>query len=311
MTGPASPSATPQPTRPGINGLPEALAAYVIWGFMPVFFKQLQGISAVEVVAHRVIWSVGLLLAILWWRGRFDEYRRAIGTASTRRFMLISATLIAGNWLVYIWAIDHDRIVAASLGYYLNPLFNVMLGMVFFRERLSRTQWIAVALAAIGVAVLAWESLHTIWISITLAATFGLYGLVRKSAPVGSLPGLAIETTLLFPIALGYALWAYNYDASPGWGYSTYTDAFLVIGGAVTALPLLLFASAARKMPLSTLGFIQYIGPTIQFLLGVFVYHEPFTQAHAICFGLIWTSLALYSFDSWRMARTARTARTA
>lgn len=311
MTGPATPSKSPPPTRPGINGLPEAFTAYAIWGFMPVFFKQLQGIAPIEVVAHRILWSLGLLLAILWWRGRLGEYRTALGTSSTRRLMLLSASLIAGNWLVYIWAIDNNQIVAASLGYYLNPLFNVMLGMIFFRERLSRTQWIAVALAAFGVAVLAWESLHTIWISIALAGTFGLYGLVRKSAPVGALPGLTIETTLLFPIALGYALWASNYDVSPGWGYSAYTDSLLVFGGALTALPLLLFASAARKMPLSTLGFVQYIGPTIQFLLGIFAYHEPFTQAHAICFGLIWTSLALYSFDSWRMAHNARAARAA
>jgi len=292
-----------------LKGLPEAVGAYVIWGFMPLFFKQLAVISPVEVVVHRILWSVGLLLAILWLRKRMDEYRAALAQPATRRLMMLSATLIAANWLVYIFAIASDHILAASLGYYLNPLLNVVLGMVFFRERLSRVQWVAVAMAAAGVAVLASETLRTIWISLALAASFGFYGLVRKAAPVGSLPGLAAETSLLFPLALGYAVWAAYYDPTPGWGYSTYTDVFLAAGGAVTALPLLLFASAARKMPLSTLGFIQYIGPTIQFLLGVFVYDEPFTRAHAICFGLIWTSLAVFSLHSWRSARAPRPVR--
>jgi chloramphenicol-sensitive protein RarD len=291
-----------------LNGLPEAVGAYTIWGFMPLFFKQLQGISPVEIVAHRVMWSVLLVLAILWARRSLHEFRTAITDPRTRRFMLASTTLIAGNWLIYIWAITNQHILAGSLGYYINPLINVALGVVFFSERMNRTQLIAIALAAAGVMVLASESLASIWISLSLAGSFGLYGMVRKMAPVGSLPGLACETVLMLPFAIGYALWAHLYDPTPGFGYSPYTDAFLIAGGAITTIPLLLFASAARKMPLSTLGFIQFIGPTIQFMLGVFVYDEPFTRAHAICFALIWSAVAVFCLDGVRRSRAARVA---
>ena len=286
-----------------LKGLPEALGAYTIWGFMPLFFKQLQGISPVEIVAHRVVWSVVLIITILWMGSRLGEFRAALADPRTRFYMMMSTTLIAANWLVYVFAVTNDQILAASLGYYINPLFNVALGVLFFSERMNRTQIIAIVLAAGGVMVLASESLASIWVSLTLAATFGLYGMVRKKAPVGSLPGLACETTLLLPFALGYVYWAPWYDPAPGLGFSTYTDILLVAGGAVTTVPLLLFASAARKMPLSTLGFIQFIGPTIQFLLGVFVYDEALTPAHAICFGFIWTAVALFCFDGVKRSR--------
>ncbi|WP_373489439.1 EamA family transporter RarD [Blastomonas sp.] len=289
-----------------LKGLPEAVGAYVLWGFMPLFFKQLAGISPVEIVAHRVIWAVLLIIVILAVRRRLGEYRAALIDTRTRNYMLISTSLIAANWLIYIWAIVNDQILAGSLGYYINPLLNVALGVLFFSERMNRTQIVAIILAACGVLVLASESMSSIWISLSLAGTFGLYGMVRKMAPVGSLPGLACETTLLLPLALGYVWWAGVYDPAPGWGFSTYTDVFLVMGGAATTLPLLLFASAARKMPLSTLGFIQFIGPTIQFALGVFVYNEPFTRAHAICFALIWIAVAIFSVDSVRRSRAAR-----
>lgn len=294
-----------------LNGLPEAVGAYTIWGFMPLFFKQLQGISPVEIVAHRVMWSVLLVLAILWARRSLHEFLVAIRDPRTRRFMIASTTLIAGNWLIYIWAITNEHILAGSLGYYINPLINVALGVVFFSERMNRTQLIAITLAAAGVLVLASESLASIWISLSLAGTFGLYGMVRKMAPVGSLPGLACETVLMLPFAIGYAIWAHLYDPTPGFGYSGYTDAFLIAGGAITTIPLLLFASAARKMPLSTLGFVQFIGPTIQFMLGVFVYDEPFTRAHAICFALIWSAVAVFCLDGVRRSRAARVAQQA
>lgn len=295
--------------EPGrLKGLPEAVGAYTIWGFMPLFFKQLQGISPLEIVAHRVVWSVVLVLVILWASRRLGEFRTALADPRTRRFMLASTLLIAANWLIYIWAITNNHILAGSLGYYINPLINVALGMLFFGERMNRTQTIAIALAACGVLVLANESLASIWISLSLAATFGLYGMVRKMAPVGSLPGLACETMLMLPFAFGYVLWAGLYDPAPGFGHATITDMYLVAGGAITTAPLLLFASAARKMPLSTLGFVQFIGPTIQFALGVFVYDEPFTRAHAICFGLIWLAVALFCADGLKRSREARTA---
>ncbi len=270
---------------------------------MPLFFKQLQHVSALEVVAHRIVWSVGMLLAALWLLGRMGEYRAALAERRTRNMLFFSSFLIAANWLIYIWAIYHDQILAASLGYYLNPLLNVVLGALFLGERLRPVQWLCVALAVIGVAVLASETLSTIWISFALALTFGTYGLVRKVAPVGSIPGLTVETTLLFPLALGFAAWAWFYNASPGFGYDTRTDIYLIAGGAITATPLLLFASAAKKLTLATLGFIQYIGPTIQFLLGVFLYKEALTPAHLICFGLIWTSLIIYSGEGWLRSR--------
>ncbi|MEO1044404.1 MAG: EamA family transporter RarD [Pseudomonadota bacterium] len=292
------------------TGLVHALAAYTIWGFMPLFFKQLVEISALEVVAHRIIWSVPLLLVILWLRKRLGEFGRVMRDPKTLRLMLISATLIATNWLIYIWSIYHDQILAASLGYYLNPLLNVVLGYFFLKERLQPIQWLAVAMAALGVAVLAVETLESIWISLALAASFGLYGMVRKVAPVKSVPGLTAETTLLLPIAATFAGWAFLYDSSPGMGYSLRTDIYLVLGGAITATPLLFFASAAKRLSLATLGFVQYIGPTIQFLLGVFLYREPLTMSHLICFGLIWTALILYSGNALLMARKSYRART-
>ena len=294
-------AATPQTASR--SGLIQAIGAYSIWGFMPLYFKQLQMVSPLEVVAHRIVWSVGLLILILWLRGRMAEYRAAIVAARTRYMLLLSSALIAANWLIYIWAIYHDHILAASLGYYLNPLLNVLLGLFLLKERPRPVQWLAVAIAAVGVAVLAAQTLTTIWISFALALSFGLYGLVRKVAPVGSLPGLGVETTLLFPIAAGFAAWAWLYDTSPGFGYSGTTDALLIAGGAVTAIPLLLFAAAAKKMSLATLGFIQYIGPTIQFLLGVFVYHEELTVPHMICFAAIWISLIIYSGEGFYQSK--------
>lgn len=285
------------------TGLIHALIAYVIWGFMPLFFKQLAEISPLHVVAHRIVWAVPMLLVMLWLRQRLPEYMAALKDRKTSLMLLLSSVLIATNWLVYIYAVMSGQILAASLGYFLNPLLNVVLGMVFFKERLNWIQWASVALAAIGVVVLASESLAGIWISLTLAVSFGAYGMVRKVATVKAVPGLSVETSLLFPVALGFILWASVASDAPGLGYSVRTDSFLVLGGAITAIPLLFFASAAKNMPLSTLGFVQYIGPTIQFFLGVFLYDEPLTIAHIVCFSLIWTALIVYSSDAYMASR--------
>lgn len=285
------------------TGLFHALIAYLIWGFMPLFFKQLSEISPVHVVSHRIIWAAPMLLAMLWIRRRLPEYLAVLKDRKTSLMLLLSALLIATNWLVYIYSVMSGQILAASLGYFLNPLLNVVLGMVFFAERLNRMQWLSVGLAALGVAILAQESLSGLWISLTLAVSFGTYGMVRKLAPVKAVPGLSVETSLLFPVALGFILWASVNDPAPGIGYSVKTDIFLVLGGAITAIPLLFFASAAKRMPLSTLGFVQYIGPTIQFFLGVFLYDEPLTAQHIICFSLIWIALIIYSSDAYRMSR--------
>jgi chloramphenicol-sensitive protein RarD len=280
-----------------------AIGAYFIWGFMPLFFKQLAGVPAVEIIAHRVIWAVPLLLVILAFRSQIAEFWRAISTMKTLRWMVLSAVLISVNWLVYVWAVNGDLILAASLGYYLNPLLNVLVGTVFLQEKLNRTQWIAVAIAAVAVAVLAVGALGTLWISMSIAASFCAYGVVRKFAPVGAIPGLAIETILLTPAAFGAAYWFSQSGATRGWNSDTPTTFLLIAGGAITAVPLLLFATAARRMSYSMIGFIQYIGPTIQFLLALFLYKEPLSGARLASFLLIWAALAVFSYDAVRRMR--------
>lgn len=285
------------------TGLLCAIGAYFIWGFMPLFFKQLVGVPAIEIIAHRVIWAVPLLFIILAFRGQLAEFFNAVLHWRILRWMLVSAALISANWLIYVWAVNSGQILAASLGYYFNPLLNIVMGTVFLGERLNRTQWVAVGIAVIAVGVLAAGAIGTLWISLLLAASFSFYGFVRKLAPVGAVPGLTIETSLLLPIALMAAYWFSAHPASTGWGDNLRISLFLVAGGAVTALPLLLFATAARRMRYSILGFIQYIGPTIQFLLAIFLYNEHLSPAQIGAFCLIWSALAVFSWDAVRAMR--------
>lgn len=301
---------TGQDTRAVEHGnkiaLLQAFVAYGMWGFLPLFFRQLSAVGPMEIVANRIIWSLVLLLILLTVRRRLAALWEALTTRAMFWPMAASAVLIAANWLIYIWAVEQGQVVAASLGYFLNPLVNVLLGMLFLKERLSRTQWISVAIAGSGVAVLAAGSLGTLWISLSLAASFGTYGLIRKMAPVGPMVGLASETVILAPSALSFLLWvgitgdaAFNFDGAR-------TDLFLLASGVITAIPLLLFASAARKLRYSTLGLIQYIAPTIVFLIAVFVFDEPLTTAHYVAFAFIWAALGLYSFDTLRQSRGDR-----
>ena len=273
---------------------------------MPVFFKQLAAVPALEIIAHRVIWAVPLLIAIMAFRRQLGEYWGALARWSMLRWMLASAALISVNWLIYVWAVNNGQILAASFGYYLNPLFNIMMATIFLKEKLNRTQVIAVGIAAVGVLVMGAGSIDTLWISIALAASFCAYGLVRKFAPVGAVPGLAIETSLILPVAMAVAFWYAYSGPHPGWGSDPNISWLLVAGGAVTAIPLLLFAVAARRMGYATLGFIQYLAPTIQFLCGWLLYDEPLTTARLVSFGLIWVALAIFSWDALRRA-TART----
>ena len=273
---------------------------------MPVFFKQLAAVPALEIIAHRVIWAVPLLIAIMAFRRQLGEYWGALARWSMLRWMLASAALISVNWLIYVWAVNNGQILAASFGYYLNPLFNIMMATIFLKEKLNRTQVIAVGIAAVGVLVMGAGSIDTLWISIALAASFCAYGLVRKFAPVGAVPGLAIETSLILPVAMAVAFWYAYSGPHPGWGSDPNITWLLVAGGAVTAIPLLLFAVAARRMGYATLGFIQYLAPTIQFLCGWLLYDEPLTTARLVSFGLIWVALAIFSWDALRRA-TART----
>jgi len=300
MNRPAAPAGSEQ------GGLPYALGAYAIWGFVPLFFKLLTSVPPVEVLAQRIVWSLPLCFVIMAFRRQIGDYLAGLKDWRTLRMLLASSVLIAVNWLVYIFAVFTDHVLAASLGYYLNPLVNVLLGMVFLGERLSRLQALAVAIAGVGVAILLAGALDTLWISLTLALSFGTYGLIRKTAPVGSLPGLAIETTLLLPISLAAAAYYVWIGDGRGFGTDFHISWLLAAGGVVTAVPLLLFATAARKMSYAALGFVQYLAPSLTFLLSLFVFDEPLKPAQLACFVLIWTSIAVFSFDMWRKMRAER-----
>jgi len=297
-------SAAPAGSNQG--GLPYALAAYGIWGFVPLFFKLLSSVPPVEVLAQRIIWSLPLCFVIMLFRKQIGEYLVALKDWRTLRLLIASAVLIAVNWLVYIFSIFTDHVLAASLGYYLNPLVNVMLGMIFLGERLSRLQLVAVVIAGVGVAILLAGALDTLWISLTLAFSFGIYGLLRKIVPVGSLPGLAIETTVLLIPSLAVAAFYLWVGDGRGFGSDGSISLLLMAGGIVTAVPLLLFATAARRMSYAALGFVQYLAPTVQFLLGLFVFGEPLKPVQLACFLLIWVSIAVFSFDMWRKMRAER-----
>ena len=288
------------------RGLPYALAAYGIWGFVPLFFKLLSSVPPVEVLAQRIVWSLPLCFLIMAFRRQIGDYLAALRDWKVLRLLLASSVLIAVNWLVYIYSVFSDHVLAASLGYYLNPLVNVMLGMIFLGERLSRLQLVAVVIAGIGVAILLAGALDTLWISLTLALTFGTYGLIRKIVPVGSLPGLSIETTLLLPVALAVSAYYLWIGDGRGFGSDLSISLLLAAGGVVTAVPLLLFATAARRMSYAALGFVQYLAPSIAFLLSLFVFREPLKPAQLACFVLIWISIAVFSFDMWRKMRADR-----
>jgi chloramphenicol-sensitive protein RarD len=293
-----------QSKSPAATGLYAAFAAYALWGIMPVYFHALVGVPPLEIVAHRIIWSVFLLLLILLLRGRLVALWKTLANWRLISPLIASALLIAVNWLLYIWAVQNGHILAASLGYFLNPILNVLLGFAVLGERLSRTQWCAVALAGAGVVVLGVGALSTLWISISLAVSFGVYGLIRKMTPAGPMVGLTAETLVLLPFALlGMAYWTANDTLAFGNAGAT-KDALLIAAGVITAVPLLLFAFAARRLRYATMGLIQYLGPTIQMMLGLFAYGEAMSTAHKIAFPLIWGALALYSWSAIRQHRS-------
>ncbi|MCJ8156379.1 EamA family transporter RarD [Sphingomonas sp. LaA6.9] len=281
-------------SAPGRAGIAYGLGAYLIWGFLPAYFKLLSAVLPSEVVAQRIIWSVAFLALLIAIKGSFPTLRAALANPSALRILAATALLIAANWLIYVWAIVNSHVLESSLGYFLNPLVNVAMGVVLLKERLGRAQMIAVALAAIGVTVLAIGAGSGLWISLSLAFTFATYGLLRKIAPVESLEGLSVETLILAPFALGY-LWWLSHTGGLAFGADMGISLLLAAGGIVTAVPLLLFAAAARRMPYATLGLLQYLAPTLQFLLAVFAYGEPLTTAHLICFGFIWSGLAIFA----------------
>lgn len=273
-----------------------------MWGLFPLYWKQVASVPALEIVAHRTAWAFVFVAVWVSWRGGWRDAAVAVASRRTLLVLSTSAVLIGVNWLLYIWAVTHAHVMEASLGYYVNPLVNVLLGVAVLRERLGRAQGIAVALAATGVGVLTLGYGRFPWIALALASTFGLYGLVRKTMAADAVTGLLCETAILTPAAAAYLLWLGGRGVGV-FGVDAKATTLLVLGGGVTAVPLALFAYGARTLPLSTLGFIQYLSPSLQFLLAVLLYGEPFTPAHAVTFACIWTALALLTWDAQKRLR--------
>ena len=285
------------------SGLFYAALAYTAWGFLPVFFKQLSNVNAFEVVLHRMLWSLVFLLCVLLVLKRWAWLRDLARQPRVLLAFAVSALLLSANWTVYVWAVQNAHVLDASLGYFILPLVNVAIGFVFLRERPRSGQWLAVAVAAAGVLWLTVQAGRLPWVALALAFTFGIYGLLRKLAKLGALEGLTLETLLLSPFALGLlAWWAWHGQGALVQGDPA-TWGWLLLAGPVTAIPLLLFAAGARRLPMATLGILQYISPSLQMLLGVWLYGEAFEPARAIGFYLIWIALVLYSADSLWNAR--------
>lgn len=295
--------------RRPVPGVLYIMAAYTAWGFLPLYWKSLQRVPPQEILAHRILWSFVFLAFLLTVRKRWGEFRKVFSIRSNRRTFLLTAVIIGSNWLIYIWAVNSGHIVDASLGYFINPLVSVLLGVLILKERLGRWQTVSVGLAAAGVVFLAVNMGTPPWISLSLALTFGFYGLLRKTARVESLAGLSAETFILLPAVLIYLLFL-GIQKTGAIGTASANIHLLLLGaGVVTATPLLFFNSGVRKIPLSTVGFLQYLSPTFQLILGVFVYHEPFTSVHKVSFALIWTALLIYSVSAAREGRAARRVR--
>ncbi|WP_122469136.1 EamA family transporter RarD [Pseudomonas viridiflava] len=279
------------------------LSAYTIWGLFPIYFKAIAAVPAIEIIIHRVLWSAlfGSIVLMFWkhpgwWRELRDNPKRLAVLA-------LSGSLIAANWIVYVWAVNNGRMVEASLGYYINPLVNVLLGMVLLGERLRRLQWLAVGFAAAGVAQQVWQVGNLPWVSLVLPLTFGFYGLIRKKAPVAALPGLVVETWMLVPLAL---IWlALNSGALSAQAefWTTSQAIWLAAAGPVTLIPLVCFNAAARHLPYTTLGFLQYLAPTLVLLLAVLLYDEHMNASTVVTFACIWAGLAIYSIDAWLSLR--------
>jgi chloramphenicol-sensitive protein RarD len=281
------------------SGLAYGLAAYGLWGLVPLYFKAIARVPPLEVLAHRVVWSVLVLGCLISWGRRWRELARCLRSRAVMPWLMSSTLLIALNWFTFIYGVSTNQILQTSLGYFMTPLVNVLLGQFVLRERLRGGQWCAVALAAVGVLILGLWADTLPWIALTLAASFGLYGLLRKAVAVDGPIGLSVETLLLLPFALAFLV----YRAGTGelaWGaLDRTTDGLLLLSGPVTTIPLLFFVQAARRLPLATLGFLQYLAPTLAFIIATVVYGEPFTRVQLSSFACIWTALVLYSVDSW------------
>jgi chloramphenicol-sensitive protein RarD len=290
-------------SRPERTGIIHAASAYVIWGIIPIYWKQITEADAAEIVAHRIVWTLAFTLLLLQFSGRLGQLVSALRDLRAFAALVVSSILIALNWGIFIWAVMSDRIIETSLGYYINPLVSFLLGVVFLKERLTGVQKLAVGLAALAVANQTWALGYLPWVSLVLAASFGVYGLIRKTVNVESIEGLTVETIVLVPISIFYLSFLYSSGALSFGHHGIVNDVLLVLAGPLTAIPLLLFASGARRIPLFMIGFLQYLAPTISLSLAVFLYDETFTAAHSVTFALIWIALALVSFDAFRRER--------
>lgn len=302
--GEARASVDAESSRSRAGGIAYAAAAYLTWGLFPVYFRALEGVPPPEILAHRIGWSAVLVAALVTARRRWPEVLRQLAVPGTLARLALSATLISSNWLVYIWAVNSEHVLEASLGYFVNPLVTVLLGVAFLGDRLTRRQVVAVGLAAAGVVALVVSSGHAPWIALFLATTFGLYGFVRKRVPVDATAGLLAEVGLLLPLAAGYVAVLVARGTSH-FGDGAWRTGFLAGCGIVTAVPLLWFAIGVQRLRLSTVGVLQYLNPTVQFAIAVFAFGEPFGAAHRLAFGCIWASLALYTAEAVTRARRA------
>lgn len=281
------------------KGIWSGVAAYAMWGFFPIYWKLLHDVPALQVIGHRIGWSFILLTTYILSTGQWRNFRSAAFKLKTVGIYSIAAVLLSFNWLIYVWGVNAGFIVETSLGYFINPLLSVLLGVVFLRERLRPLQWIPVGLAAAGVVYLTVVYGRLPWIALSLAFTFGFYGFVKKLSPLGSLYGLTLETGIVFPVALIYIVFAAFNGSGIFLQSGSSTDLLLIGAGAVTTIPLLMFASAAKQIPLTVVGLLQYIAPTLQFLIGVFIYREPFALSHLIGFGIVWVALVIFAAESY------------
>ncbi len=290
--------------RDTIAGLWVAAATFAVWGLMPLYWHLLKSVPSLQIVLHRIAWSAVFVCGWLLWKHGRGWLRNALSQPRLAWMLACSGVLIAFNWSLYIWAVNAGHVVETSLGYFINPLLNVVIGVLFLRERLSTLQWLSVGIAAAGVLWLTFNYGSFPWIAMALALSFALYGLIRKLAAVDSVVGMGVESAYLFVPTLAWLLWNESHGMGGfGAGYGAWTSALLVFAGILTALPLVGFAFAVRRIPLSTVGLMQYIAPTLQFLIGVFVFHEPFDRDRAIGFAFIWLALAVFAGDGLLRSR--------
>ena len=287
-------------------GLAAALTAHVFWGSMPIYLLTVRSVPALEFLAWRILFTIPLCLAILAWRGSFGEVATVLRDRRAVLTLIATSALIGFNWFLYVWSIQTGHIYAASLGYYILPLTMMLLGMVFLGEKLTRRQWLAVALAGAGVSLLALGALTTLWLSLSMATSFGVYGLLRKKVAAGPLTGLTVESLILTPIALGIVWWYARTPAGSALDKGTVQMLWVALGGPLTAIPLMLFAFAARRLPYTVVGFLQFSSPTIVFLAGLFVFGEELHPAQLACFVAIWIAALIFVWDAVRGAGGGR-----